>query len=476
LHQPANNILSEIDKVFISQVNNVNYLRNTGVEDRIKRLEKIEQWIESNQEKIRAAIHKDFGKPYPEIDLTEIFNTLAEIRLTKSKLSKWMKPVKVARTLTMLTTGGYVQYVSKGVVLIISPWNYPFLLAIEPLISAIAAGNAVIVKPSEISFNTSALINEMLSELFPGNEVKVFEGDKEIASYLLTKPFDHIFFTGSTAVGKIVLKAAAEHFTSVTLELGGKSPVIIDSSADLKDAAQKLAWGKFLNSGQTCQSPDYLLLEEKIKDEFIGLLISYIKKYFGNSPDEIKSSSDFARIVNYNHIDRLINYFEEAKKLGANIEFGGIYDKSTNYFSPTILTGDFTKTRLMEEEIFGPILPVLTFVNTSEVLEIINSKTPPLAIYIFSMNKETIDKIKLNTVSGGVVINDLVLQFSHYNLPFGGIKESGVGTAHGFYGFETFSNRRAILKHHKFSPLKLFYPPYTKNKQKLINLLIKYFK
>ncbi len=214
----------------------------------------------------------------------------------------------------------------------------------------------------------------------------------------------------------------------------------------------------------------------EIKKIFIDLLISFINKYFGNTPEEIESSKDFARIINSNHIDRLIIYLEEAKKLGAKIEFGGVYDKETNYFSPTILSGTFTGTKLMEEEIFGPILPVITFDKTEEALEIINSKTPPLAIYIFSKEKRTINKIKANTVSGGMVINDLVLQFSHYNLPFGGIKESGLGTAHGFYGFETFSNRRAILKHHKFSPIKLFYPPYTKNKQKLINLLIKYFK
>ena len=476
MYAPGTNIFKEIDEVFNSQIKNKTYLRDSSAKERIKRLEKIEKWINLNQEKIRTAIHKDFRKPYPEIDITEIFNTLAEIRTTKAKLRKWMKPKKVAPTLTMLTTDGYVQYVSKGVVLIISPWNYPFLLAIEPLVSAIAAGNTVIIKPSEVSFHTSAVIKEMISELFPGNEVKVFEGDKEIATYLLSKPFDHIFFTGSTAVGKIVLQAASEHFTSVTLELGGKSPVIVDSSADLQDAAQKLVWGKFLNGGQTCQGPDYLLIEKKIKKKFIDLLISFINKYFGNTPEEIESSKDFARIINSNHIDRLIIYFEEAKKLGAKIEFGGIYDKETNYFSPTILSGTFTGTKLMEEEIFGPILPVITFDKTEEALEIINSKTPPLAIYIFSKEKRTINKIKANTVSGGMVINDLVLQFSHYNLPFGGIKESGLGTAHGFYGFETFSNRRAILKHHKFSPIKLFYPPYTKNKQKLINLLIKYFK
>ncbi len=476
MHVPTNTIYSQIDKVFNLQVQNKTHLRNSSAKERIEKLEKIEKWINLNKEKIRNAIYQDFRKPNPETDITEIFNTLAEIRTTKSKLRKWMKPRKVSPTLTMLTTTGYIRYEAKGVVLIISPWNYPFLLAVEPLVSAIAAGNAVIIKPSEVSFNTSSVINEMISELFPENEVKVFEGDKEIATYLLSKPFDHIFFTGSTAVGKIVLKAAAEHFTTVTLELGGKSPVIVDSSADLQDAARKLVWGKFLNGGQTCQGPDYLLIQSDIKEKFTELMISNIEKSFGKNPGEIKSSNDLARIINYNHIDRLISYFEEAKKLGAKIEFGGEYDKETNYFSPTILSGNFTNTKLMEEEIFGPILPVLTFKKTEEAIETINSKAPPLAVYIFSKDKHTIEKIKANTVSGGVIINDLVLQFSHYNLPFGGIKESGLGTAHGFYGFETFSNRRAILKHHKFSPIKLFYPPYTKTKQKLINLLIKYFK
>jgi len=476
LHSPGKIIFSEIDKVFNLQIQNKWNVRNTGFTERSENLDKIRHWILNNRQKIRDAVYKDFKKPFPETDLTEIFNTLAEIRTTKANLRKWMKPQKAAPTPSMLTTHGYVIYEPKGTVLIISPWNYPFLLAVEPLISAIAAGNTVIIKPSEISRNTSAVIKEMVDELFPPNEVCVFEGGKEIATYLLQKPFDHIFFTGSTTVGKIVLKAAAEHFTSVTLELGGKSPVIVDSSADLKDAAQKLVWGKFLNAGQTCQGPDYLLIDKRIKSELIELLKNFINKSYGKNPNEIKHSHDFARIINFNHIGRLIDYLEEAKKYGAKVEIGGEYDRETNYFSPTVLSGSFTGTKLMEEEIFGPILPVMTFENIDEAIEIIKRQPPPLAVYIFSNKNKTIETVKENTVSGSVVINDLVLQFSHYNLPFGGIKESGLGTAHGFYGFEAFSNRRTVLKHHKFSPIKLFYPPYNNGKQKLINLLIKFFR
>ncbi len=466
----------KIDEIFNLQIRNKDSVRNTGAQERIVKLNKIRDWIITNRQKIRDAVYKDFKKPHAETDLTEIFNTLAEIRTTKSGLKKWMKPSKVKPTPSMLTTGGYVQLEPKGTVLIISPWNYPFLLAAEPLVSAIAAGNTVIVKPSEISYHTSAVIKEMITDLFPESEVCVFEGGKEVASYLLSKPFDHIFFTGSTAVGKIVLKAAAEHLTSVTLELGGKSPVIVDSTADLEDAAKKLVWGKFLNAGQTCQGPDYLLIDKKLKDKFLELLKKFIRESFGEDSTGIKNSPYFARIINFNHIERLINYLEEAKKLGANIEFGGIYDKESNYFSPTILSGNFTNSKLMEEEIFGPILPVLTFENIDEAIKKVNSKTPPLAVYIFGKDKNVIEKIKSHTVSGSVVINDLVLQFSHFNLPFGGIRESGLGTAHGYYGFEAFSNKRTILKHHKFSPIKLFYPPYTAGKQKLINLLVKYFR
>jgi aldehyde dehydrogenase (NAD+) len=379
------------------------------------------------------------------------------------------------RTPLYLTTRSWIQYEPRGVVLIISPWNYSINLVFAPLAAAIAAGNCMILKPSEFSPHSSTLIKKAINEIFPENEVAVFNGSKEVAIELLNKPFDHIFFTGSTETGTKVMEAASKTLSSVTLELGGKSPVIIDETANLNDAAHKIIWAKILNSGQSCHAPDYLLVPENIQSEFIEKLKHSIRKLLGENESLWASSKDFARIIDNRHFDRLKQLLNGAIKDGGKIEIGGNINEDENYIDPTILSNVSPTSVIMEEEIFGPLLPILTFSNINDAIKLINKKTKPLALYLFSKNKSQVDLVLKNTSAGTTCINDVYIQYSQLNLPFGGANHSGIGKAHGFYAFQEFSNLRAILKHHRFAPLKLVYPPYTKRVQKIADLIIKYF-
>ena len=351
-------------------------MANTDAKVRIAKLRQLLDWIYSNRNKIYQAIYADFKKPAAEVDLSEVYMVVSEIKHAIRHLKKWMKPKRVRRTLALLTTSSCIHYEPRGVVLIIAPWNFPFNLTVGPLVSAIAAGNCIIVKPSEISLNTTRLIKEMAEQLFPENEVAVFEGDKEVAEELLKTPFDHIFFTGSPAVGKIVMKAAAENLATVTLELGGKSPVIVDDTANIKDAVQKIAWGKYMNNGQSCVAPDYLLIHESKYEKFMEEFKVKIKKYYGESETDRENSNDFARIINDRHHDRLKKMINDTVELGAKIEIGGVAKEEERYIAPTVLSNVSPESPAMQEEIFGPVLPVTTFSSLEEALKFINSKAP----------------------------------------------------------------------------------------------------
>ncbi len=464
-----------IDRVFTAQQNNKHLIANTGAGERIAKLNRVLDWLHSNSDRIKQALADDFSKPASEVDLTEIWLATSEIKHAIRHLKKWLRPKPVSPTLPTITTRAWIQYEPRGVVMIISPWNYPFNLTIGPLASALAAGNCIFIKPSELTPASSRLMGEMVETLFPENEVALFEGEKEVAVELLKKPFDHIFFTGSPETGKKVMRAAAEHLTSVTLELGGKSPTIIDETAHLTDAARKIIWGKFLNCGQTCIAPDYLLVHESIENALIEALKREIKRAFGDEEADRKTSPDYARLVNGHHFQRLNDLLEEAVERGAKIEIGGDRDEKDRYLSPTILSHVDAETRIMNEEIFGPLLPVIPYRSLDEVFNIINARPKPLALYIFSNNKRDTQRILANTTSGGSCINEVAFQYSHLNLPFGGVNNSGIGNAHGFYGFKAFSHERAILKHSRFSPLKLIFPPYTGMVKKLIKFVTRYF-
>ncbi len=383
-----------------------------------------------------------------------------------------MRNQPVGTPLALLGSSSWVRYEPKGVCLIISPWNFPINLTFGPLVSAIAAGNTVILKPSELTPNAAAVMKKIVSAVFPENEVALVEGEVEVAQELLKLPFNHIFFTGSPKVGKLVMQAAAQHLASVTLELGGKSPTIVDETANLKAAARKIAWGKFLNAGQVCISPDYLLVQESVKARFLELLQEQIQAMFTSSPSE---SDSYARIVNARHYQRLLSYLEEAREKGSSVISTEEADKGENYIPPTLVTDPPEDSTLMEEEIFGPILPVKSFQDLPEVIAYLNQKEKPLALYIYSKSKKSVNQIISNTRAGATCINNNVLHYANHNLPFGGSNNSGLGKSHGFYGFKAFSNERAVLKQHTPGAMELLFPPYTQLKKRIAKLTLKWF-
>lgn len=471
----ADNIL-DLQVLFDRQRAHRAIVRQRPHSDRIKALKKLEAALHTHRLAIHRALQEDFNKPPEETDITEISVILSEISHACKHLKNWMAPQSVRTPLKLIGTRSEVIHEPRGTCLIISPWNYPLNLALCPLVSAIAAGNTVIIKPSEHAKHTSRLINWLISETFPPEEVAVVEGDVDVAKSLLDLPFDHIFFTGSTSVGKLVMQAASKNLASVTLELGGKSPVIIDESASLKVTAERLVYGKFSNAGQTCIAPDYLLVHENVYTALLEAISNQIRRFYPfSSSDTGKIYRDYACIISNRHLSRLAGLLEDAVSKGASIYTGGTVDNSVRFVSPTILTNVSTDMTVMQEEIFGPILPVLSYKTIEEALNFINDRPKPLALYIFSNNTSLNEQIIHSTSSGGVAINETLLQYAHAELPFGGANHSGIGKAHGSYGFKAFSNERAVLKQRApRSPLKFFYPPYSNRTRTMIDYLIKY--
>jgi len=463
-------IEQEIQRVFAAQKANIQILANTNARERKTKLQKILDWTLSHETHIGEALYNDFKKNPAETNLGEIFGVVGEIKHLIKNLNSWMKPQSVSTPINMIGTSAHVLFEPKGVCLIISPWNYPFNLSIKPLVQAIASGNSVILKPSELTPNTSKLIKEMISDLFDNNEVYLIEGDAEVSQILLNQPFNHIFFTGSPNVGKIVMSAAAKNLTSVTLELGGKSPCVVDETANIKKSAEKIAWGKFINNGQTCIAPDYILVHESVESEFVNEMKNAIKSMYG---EDEKQSDDYCRIVNNRHFNRLNELLEESIRKGAKLAVGGKTDSSENYISPTILTNVDDSMKIMNEEIFGPILPVVSYKNNSEVIAHIKNREKPLAMYINSKKESNIRYFMDNTSAGGTVINDCVIHYGHTQIPFGGINNSGIGKSGGIWGFIEFSNQRAVVRQ-KFGTFKMIYPPYTPMVAKLIRFIVNY--
>lgn len=449
-------------------------LRKENYRERISRLTALRTWILNNRKRVQEAVYNDFRKPPMEVETAEVFTVLADINHTISNLADWVKPRKVDAPLTFFGTRASVNIEPRGLCLIISPWNYPFNLAVGPLISCIAAGNNAILKPSELTPNTSALISEMAKEVFEKDIVSVVLGDASASEELLQLPFDHIFFTGSPAVGKIVMKAAAEHLSSVTLELGGKSPAIVDATANIDDAARRIAFGKFFNNGQTCIAPDYVLIEKSVKDEFIKKLGENVNKMFGQGRTVDEAADDYARIVNARHFARLSGLLSDAIEKGARPVFGGTVNEKTLFFQPTILTDVPAGARVMQEEIFGPLLPVIEIGSRAEAVEIVNSMPKPLSLYLFSYNRKFRKQVLTETSAGGVCVNDCVIQFAHPNLPFGGVNNSGMGKSHGLAGFLAFSNEKPVIKQKRgLANAYLFHPPFGPLKRRLLDWVIR---
>ncbi|HEY8936188.1 MAG TPA: aldehyde dehydrogenase family protein, partial [Cyclobacteriaceae bacterium] len=450
--------------------------RSISLKAREEQLEKLRTWIHSNRASIHEAMYVDFKKPSAEVDGIELFHVLNEIKYALDNLTLWTTPKKIDAPITMLGTRSFIQYEARGVCLIIAPWNYPFSLCIGPLVSAIAAGNRVILKPSELTPHVSSLIKRMTKEVFDDRIVSTFEGGPEVSQQLLKLPFDHIFFTGSPAIGKVVMKAAAENLTSVTLELGGKSPTIITSSANIKDAAQRIAVGKFVNNGQTCVAPDYIFVDEKIADSFTKELINQVKSLFTEDGTSFENSSYYARIVNDRHFNRLNELIQDAVSKGAKQELGGTVNSNDRFIHPMILTEVSSASRILDEEIFGPILPILTYKKIDEAIDFINNRPKALALYVFTNDKSVREKVLNETSSGAVCVNDCAIHFLHHHLPFGGVNNSGMGKSHGHFGFLAFSNEKPVMKQRSgFTSVKAFYPPYTSFKQKVMALFLKLF-
>lgn len=448
-----------INSVFNAQQTHKYTLRNTNATQRINKLNVLKDSIRQHEKEVYAALQSDLRKSEFEAAVTELVFVYSEIDFAIKNLSDWMSPKKVGKTITSLMAKNRIYYEPKGVCLIMAPWNYPFQLIMAPLISAIAAGNCVILKPSELSSETSSIICRIIGDCFEENEVCCFEGDASVAEILLKLPFDHIFFTGSTAIGKVVMEAAAKHLSSVTLELGGKSPVIIDETADLKAAAEKIAWGKLTNAGQTCIAPDYILIPETMQEEFIRLYELSARKMFFK-PDGNPDLDIYAKMINEKHFKRVQGLITDAIDKGAELSFGGDSDATSNTIHPTLLSNIPEDTEVMKEEIFGPVLPVLSYKNQEEALDIINGKSKPLALYIFSRNQKNIQQILKNTSAGGTCVNDVLIHISNPKLPFGGVNGSGLGSCHGKFGFKSFSHERAVVFQSGMDMTSLIYPPY----------------
>ncbi len=450
----------EIKSVFDLQQKHKFSLRKTDAKTRIGKLKLLKQALENAEEAIFAALEKDLRKNRFETAVTELYFTYAEIDYAIKKLNSWMKPKSAGRIMSNLFARNKIYYEPKGICLIIAPWNYPLQLMMSPLVSAIAAGNCAILKPSELSEATAGVISKLIAETFEPKEIACFEGDANVSTELLKLPFDHIFFTGSTAIGKVVMEAAAKNLTSVTLELGGKSPAIVDSTCDIKKAAEKIAWGKLVNAGQTCIAPDYVLIEENRLNDFVEHYKAAVQKLFFDGTEINKSN--YAKIINDKQFKRINKLKEDAVTDGAVSTFGGEADEQSLTIMPTLLTSVHESSAIMQEEIFGPVLPVITFRNLQEAIDLVNNKNKPLALYIFSDNKQNQHKIIRETSAGGTCVNDVLVHISNPNLPFGGVNSSGMGSCHGIFGFKTFSHERAVVFQSKLGLTSMIYPPYGK--------------
>lgn len=424
----------------------------TSVLERVSILKKLKATIKAHEHEIIKAIYKDFQKPEFEVYTTELFVVYKELNLFIKKLKQWSKPQSVSPAWLNFPSSDKIYFVPWGKVLVIAPWNYPFQLAITPVIGAIACGNTVVLKPSEHTPHTADILEKIISEVFEPQQAKVIQGAVETSKKLLNQKWDYVFFTGSVPVGRIVSQQIAKHMTPHTLELGGKNPCIIDASANLDVAAKRICWGKFLNAGQTCIAPDYLLIDAKIKTEFQEKLISTLKTFY-----EDGSFNDYARLIHADHFKKLVGYLKDQ-----TIIYGGDSDPDTNFLSPTLVDSPDFSSSLMQEEIFGPILPLYSYSSFDELENIITAFDKPLSLYTFSSRKEFTDRVNEKFDFGGGVINDTIVHFVNDKLPFGGVGASGVGNYHGKASFDTFTRKKPIVNRKTWLDIPIKYPPYTR--------------
>ncbi|MEH2368269.1 aldehyde dehydrogenase [Nostoc sp.] len=443
--------LSNIGNIIETQRDFFQTGKTKDVNFRIEQLTTLKQAIIEHEKSIVEALKADLHKPELETYLTEI-SVIKDIDYAIKNIQNWSKPKKAAVSWDFFSYSAKIYPEPLGVVLIIGPWNYPFQLIISPLIGAIAAGNCAIIKPSEIASHTSDVIAKIIAKHFDPAYLAVIEGGVEASQKLLAEKFDHIFFTGGTAVGKIIMAAAAKYLTPVTLELGGKSPCIVDTDINLEHTVRRITWGKFINAGQTCIAPDYLLVNKTIKKDLIDGLEKSLKEFYGDNP---VNSPDYARIISQKHFERLVSFLKDGK-----VVIGGENQPSERYIAPTLIDNVSLEDSVMQEEIFGPILPIIEYTDIAEAIALINSRPKPLALYLFSQDKNLQKRVLQETSSGGVCINDTVMQVGVSSLPFGGVGDSGIGNYHGKASFDTFSHKKSVLQNSFWLDLKWRYAPY----------------
>ena len=431
---------------------------------RLGQLDAIGHFLMEREKDIFAALAADLGKPATEAFGAEVGVTLTELRLARKKLRSWMQPERVGTSAVAMPGRSYIYREPLGVTLIIGAWNYPLQLVLLPLVGAIAAGNCAVLKPSEVAPNVSALLAKWVPKYLDPKAVKVVEGGVPETTALLREKWDHVFYTGNGTVGRIVMQAAAKNLTPVTLELGGKSPCIVDENVDLDLAAKRIVYGKFFNAGQTCVAPDYVLVHDRVHDALVNRMVSAIREFYGDDPQQ---SPDYARIVNERHHARLTRLLADA-----DVVTGGETDLSDRYIAPTILRNVSGDHPVMQEEIFGPILPVISVPSVESAIRFVNERPKPLALYVFAREKDTHDRVLAGTSAGGTTINHIWLHVGVLQLPFGGVGDSGMGAYHGHRSFETFSHRRAVLKKPLLPDPPMLFPPYSARKLRWIKRLL----
>jgi aldehyde dehydrogenase (NAD+) len=430
--------------------------------ERIAKLERLRGAVVSMRGELAEAMRADFGKHPAEVEITEIHPALDELGHGIRNLKRWMRPRRVSTPVLLTGTSSELRYEPRGVALILAPWNYPFGLMAAPLVAAVAAGNCAILRPSEKVPNTARVVRRLVERVFEADEVAVVGGGVPVADALLELPFDHFFFTGSTAVGRKVMAAAAKHLASVTLELGGKSPAVVDETADVAAAARRLAWGKFVNAGQTCIAPDYVLVHERRERELLDALRATVEEFYGATEEDRRANADFCRIVDPAAHRRLSGMLTASVDAGARVEVGGVSDAGERYIAPTVLSNVTRYSPAMEEEIFGPILPVLTYRTLDEAIDVIRKGGKPLAMYLFCGSAGNRERVLAGTTAGATVIDNVLLHYANPHLPFGGVGESGQGSYHGEHGFRAFSHERSVLRQRGRPLAEMFYPPYAR--------------
>ncbi len=445
----------------------------SSARERKSALKSLKDVMEARKDAILAALASDLRRHPIESELMEFAPSLAELDFAVANLDAWMKPHPRATPLALVPASSHVRFEAQGRVLVLGAWNYPLYLSIAPVVAAIAAGNTVILKPSELAPAMSRVLAEVIASAFDSQWVAVMEGGIDASQELLKLSFDHFFYTGGGTVGKIVMKAAAEHLAKVTLELGGKSPVIVDESADLRVVGKRLAWGKFINAGQTCIAPDYVLVPKGREAELAAGIRAQVEASYGVDETARQKSPDFARIVNERHFQRIRRLVEDSIKAGARIELGGVYEGVEKYIAPTVLSGVSGDHPVMADEIFGPVLPILSYEKLEDAIEFVRARPKPLALYIFSRKEANTERLLRETTSGGVTVNDCMLHIANPELPFGGVGPSGLGSYHGFYGFRCFSHEKAVLVQSSVNALGWLAPPYTARVRSLIGVMKK---